>query len=155
MFTFTTYGTWLRGDERGWVCDGKINPENKDYKNSDYRNLKYPQYIFDKKKFNDIGEAIGNVVVNKLGMNLYALSVNKTHIHFIVGELRIAVPDLVRKVKDAVRTHLNENRAIWTKGYDKRFCYTNEDVLTRINYVQKHCDEKDFGCDSWNFIHKF
>jgi hypothetical protein len=26
MLTMTTYGTWLRGDNRGWVDDGKILP---------------------------------------------------------------------------------------------------------------------------------
>ncbi len=26
MFTMTTYGTWLRGDRRGWVDDGRILP---------------------------------------------------------------------------------------------------------------------------------
>jgi len=26
MVTSTTYGTWLRGDKRGWVDDGRILP---------------------------------------------------------------------------------------------------------------------------------
>lgn len=28
MFTMTTYGSWLRGDERGWIEDGKLMPPN-------------------------------------------------------------------------------------------------------------------------------
>jgi len=28
MITFTTYGTWLQGDERGYVKDAIIRPEN-------------------------------------------------------------------------------------------------------------------------------
>ncbi len=30
MFTMTTYGTWLRGDRRGWVDDGIVFPADPD-----------------------------------------------------------------------------------------------------------------------------
>ena len=26
LFTITTYGNWLRGDQRGWVEDGVVYP---------------------------------------------------------------------------------------------------------------------------------
>jgi hypothetical protein len=29
MITWTTYGTWLQGDERGYVKNAKIHPANK------------------------------------------------------------------------------------------------------------------------------
>jgi len=29
MITWTTYGTWLQGDERGYVKNGKVLRENK------------------------------------------------------------------------------------------------------------------------------
>jgi hypothetical protein len=32
MFTLSTYGTWLRGDARGWVDDGIIFPPIPNYK---------------------------------------------------------------------------------------------------------------------------
>jgi hypothetical protein len=39
MITFTTYGTWLQGDERGLVKDGKIYDVNQSLADSNKQNL--------------------------------------------------------------------------------------------------------------------
>jgi hypothetical protein len=34
MITFTTYGTWLQGDERGYVKNGRILPGDETLKSA-------------------------------------------------------------------------------------------------------------------------
>ena len=38
MITWTTYGTWLQGDKRGYVKNGRILGENKDLRKSNIFN---------------------------------------------------------------------------------------------------------------------
>jgi hypothetical protein len=52
LITMTTYGTWLRGDRRGWVDDGKILPPDPILEAADRRRMKHPVYIFDRAAFN-------------------------------------------------------------------------------------------------------
>jgi len=66
MVTFTTYGTWLQGDKRGYVKDGKVLCKN------------------------DVLRAGGF------------------------------------------------NGRVWTKGFDKRFCFNRSDLTSRIKYVKNH-----------------
>lgn len=40
MITWTTYGSWLQGDERGFVKDGKVLPANQSLVDSNKRSLK-------------------------------------------------------------------------------------------------------------------
>jgi hypothetical protein len=44
MFTLSTYGTWLRGDARGWVDDGIIFPSDPQLEDADRGRMKYPPY---------------------------------------------------------------------------------------------------------------
>ena len=40
MVTWTTYGSWLQGDRRGYVKDGKILGENEVVRKANVRKLK-------------------------------------------------------------------------------------------------------------------
>jgi len=44
MFTITTYGTWLRGDYRGWIDDGKLMPPDPVLQAADGERMKHPPY---------------------------------------------------------------------------------------------------------------
>ena len=46
LFTFTTYGTWLRGDARGWVDDGILVPPDPTLDAYDGTQLKHPPFFF-------------------------------------------------------------------------------------------------------------
>ncbi len=59
MFTMTTYGTWLRGDSRGYVEDGVTYPADPAKQLMDRARLKYDPYAFEKARCSEIGERIG------------------------------------------------------------------------------------------------
>ncbi len=39
MITWTTYGTWLQGDEKGWVKDGEVLKKNEQLRRDNEQRL--------------------------------------------------------------------------------------------------------------------
>ena len=155
MFTFTTYGSWLRGDIRGWVDNGIIYPSNPDREHSDYFHQKAPAYFFPSDKLNYVGNLIGYAVNDKIKTKIYALTVTKWHAHFVTGPTNIELGKFVQIVKATVRSGLKEKQKIWTRKYDKRFCFSSDDAIARIQYVQQHNIESNLAVNPWDFIETF
>ena len=86
MLTWTTYGSWLQGDERGYVRDGRI--------------------------------LCGDKEPVTLCENL-----QKDH----TVKLRHNEKDIVCRAG-----------RVWTRGFDKRFCFDQQDLVRRIQYVNNH-----------------
>jgi REP element-mobilizing transposase RayT len=70
---------------------------------------------------------------------MYALAVKPTHVHLVVQY----IPQLINKIfayyKKAARLALKNtghNGKLWTKGYDKRFCFDLDSLERRIKYVE-------------------
>ncbi len=103
MLTMTTYGTWLRGDQRGWVDDGRILPPNPLLEDDDRRRMKHAVYVFDRSRLLDVGEFIGTSLSERLALRLWALTVQTWHVHLLVGRTNHAIADIVKCTKDAVR----------------------------------------------------
>ncbi len=59
MVTMTTYGTWLRGDQRGWVDEGRILPAVPELESADRARMKHPVFVFHADDWFEIGTAIG------------------------------------------------------------------------------------------------
>ena len=75
MFTMTTYGTWLRGDRRGWVDHGRVLPPNPELEATDRQRLKHPVFLFDKDQFIEIGSFIGQSLRDRLNLRIFAMTV--------------------------------------------------------------------------------
>jgi hypothetical protein len=155
MYTFTTYGTWLRGDERGWVEDGIPWPPNPYIEENDRRRMKHEPFLFDSRRLLGIGTFIGNSLRQRLGLRIAAMTVQVWHVHFIVGPTDHLPPVVAKCAKDAVRWGLRVARPIWTDGYDKRFCFDDEAALARMEYVEKHNTVVGLPARPWDFINPF
>ncbi|WLD13986.1 hypothetical protein [Planctellipticum variicoloris] len=152
MVTMTTYGTWLRGDPRGWVDDGITYPADPELENADRERLKYPVYRFDPSRWHEIGGMLGRSLIDRLQQRVLALTVQTWHVHFVVGPSRWEVPWVVKCAKEAVRYGLRPGRPIWTVKYDKRFCFSTASLMTRIAYVERHNTERGWAAKPWDFI---
>ncbi len=153
MLTMTTYGTWLRGDMRGWVeRGGRVLPADPQLERADRRRMKHPAFLFDESQLVEIGGAIGESLRERLGLRLLAMAVRTWHVHVVVAATDHPVPGVVKCAKDAVRGHLRPGRPVWTAGYDKRFCYDEESVRRRIRYVERHNVELGLPAKPWEFI---
>jgi len=138
MFTMTTYGTWLRGDQRNWVEDGIIYPPNPSLESADRDRMKHPEFLFPKESLHQTAAAIAASLTTRLSITLHALALQSWHTHFLVAATEHDVSIIAKCAKDAARYHLRPGRPIWVEGYDKRFCYNFKSVQTRITYIERH-----------------
>jgi len=152
MVTMTTYGTWLRGDSRGWVEDGRIYPPAPDRENADRQRMKHDPFIFDSHRLHEIGAAIGSSLQTRLQQHILALTVQTWHVHFIVGDSDRPIAEVVKCAKEAARYFLRVGRPIWTDGYDKRFSFDLRTLSNRIQYVERHNIHHGLPPRPWPFI---
>ncbi len=120
MVTWTTYGTWLQGDRRGYVRDGQVLGEDKALHDANRGGLAQRPV--------------------RLGKENKAV-VERT----ILGKARRIgqrpIEETVRRYKNASTVALREKGLegrVWTQGYDKRFCFDEASLQDRIRYVQGH-----------------
>ena len=140
MITWTTYGTWLQGDERGYVKDGRIYPGNKALMKSN-RQLQLQDAIrLSRIQQQVVQKAIIEEAASQ-GQRIYALSVRSNHIHLVAENIPQPISKVVAYYKKAARLALKamgHNGKLWTRGYDKRFCFDEEILKERIKYVESH-----------------
>lgn len=152
MYTMTTYGTWLRGDRRGWIDDGMLMPPDPDLQLSDRLRMKHAPYLFQPDDLLRIGAMTGESLSARMAQQFLAITVQAWHVHFVVLPSTHKHADLVRCAKEAVRYGLRPGRPIWTDKYDKRFCFDSESVKRRIDYVERHNLERGWLRRPWDFI---
>jgi len=140
MVTWTTYGTWLQGDERGYVSEGKIRPGDENIKEICQKLQKQPAVILNKEEKKTVRQSILKES-EKIKQTIKALAVCTNHVHLVAEPCRESIEEIVSRYKNAAMFTLckfGRNGRVWTRGFDKRFCFTEEQLAARINYVQNH-----------------
>jgi REP element-mobilizing transposase RayT len=143
MLTWTTYGCWLQGDHQGYVKDSKILPANPNLESANKTQLQSPQF-----KLNNIGKNIVRRAITEeakiLGQEIYAISVYSNHVHLVVNHIKLPIEKVVSHYKNAARLALHDagfGGKLWTRGFDKRFCFSETELTHKIAYVQKHNEQ--------------
>ena len=152
MLTMTTYGTWLRGDQRGWVDDGQILPPNPILEDDDGRRMKHSVFLFDRDRLLDVGDYVGSSLSERLELRILALTVRTWHVHLLTGSTNHDIAKIAKCAKDAVRWGLRPGRPIWSDGYDKRYCFDEASVWNRMRYIERHNLEQDWTARPWPFL---
>ncbi len=116
MVTLTTYGTWLRGDRRGWVDHGIVYPPNPPVEDADRRRMAYPAFLFDRSVRHRVGQTLGEAFIKRMQGRVFALTVRSWHVHAVVGFLSAPISQQVKCLKDAARWALRLQRPIWSGG---------------------------------------
>lgn len=140
ILTWTTYGTWPQGDNRGYVSNGKVLNANPALRTANLHRLKNPAIFLAHKQCKVVHKAIFDEA-KILGQEILAIAVCPDHIHLVVQPAGYSMEKIVSHYKNAARIALRSNGFVgrlWTKGFDKRFCYTRQDLQSRIVYVKKH-----------------
>jgi len=143
MLTWTTYGSWIPGDKRGYVKNGKILPGDLEtLKNNKKRQKSSTVKLGTKEK-----EIIRREILSeakRIGQKVEALSVYSNHIHLVVRPHTESIEKIAGRYKSlttrALWKHGHIGR-IWTRGFDKRFCFTEEEIARKIQYVNNHKDD--------------
>lgn len=140
LITWTTYGTWLQGDKCGYVKNGAICPANEKLLQAN-RNLQIQNAV----KLSTVQQQIVREAIVKEAalqkQHIYALSVQSNHIHIVAAYIPKPIDKLVAYYKKAARVALKAvgvSGKLWTKGYDKRFCFDKQTLEQKIRYVPGH-----------------
>jgi REP element-mobilizing transposase RayT len=140
MATWTTYGTWLQGDKKGYVKDAIILEANPELEKSNKELLKREQVKIPKR----LREAVKNAILKEsedIRQKVYAITVCNNHIHIVVESIGKRCGYSVGRFKKAATKELRKygfNDKVWTKGFDKRYCYDEQEIEKKIKYVQRH-----------------
>ena len=140
MLTWTTYGSWLQGDGRGWVKNGRIlQPDNKLYLTNKQKLKRTPVKLKESQK-----RLVKEIILaesERIKQKIYALAVCSDHIHIVAESCSESISQIVQRYKRVSTYALQKNGftgKVWTKGYDKRYCFSVKDLRIRIDYVLRH-----------------
>ena len=140
MVTWTTYGSWLQGDERGYVKHGRTILGNNAIRQANLNTLKIPPVVLTKPERRLVYETI--VSESKaIDQEILALTVCSDHVHLTARPCGESIEEIVSRYKNKAMFALRKygrNGRIWTRGFDKRFCFTNEQLSARITYIWRH-----------------
>lgn len=140
MLTWTTYGTWLQGDRRGWVKNGEILHPDINLETANRRQMKADHVVLTKSQKISVVKAIINEA-KELNQKLFALAVCNNHVHLIVKNTNMPIGQTVSHYKNAARLAvegLGFHGKLWTRGFDKRYCMDEKELAVKIAYVRKH-----------------
>lgn len=143
MATWTTYGTWLPGDERGYVNnkgqplkgDKEILQENQERQKSPAVILNLPEKKFVRQTILD--EAV------RIRHKIIALAVCTNHVHLLAEPHHESIETIIGRYKSITTRDFwqyGRKGKIWTRGFDKQFCFNKRDLAARIIYIQNHKD---------------
>lgn len=133
--TTTSYGSWLLGDARGYVQDGRILPARPRLERHARTMLKEPPVLFDEREQKDLLSAF-LAACDEFRYRPFDLSIESWHMHWIVRH-DDTVESMIGRLKNRVRQRLNRGR-IWTEGYWHRLLTTDEELLIARDYVRRH-----------------
>ena len=142
MVTWTTYGSWLPGDERGYVANGQILQGDLKTLQRNKKRLKSQAVKLNKKEIQLVRQTILNEAKEN-GHKILALAVCTNHVHLTAIPNTKSIEDIVGRYKSITTCalwKLGLKGRIWTKGYDKRFCFSEGELTQRVQYVNKHND---------------
>jgi len=142
MVTWTTYGMWLQGDERGFVKDGQVLEGCEGLRKANEKKRKGNAVKLNKGERAIVRKAVEGEA-KRIGERILALSVWSKHVHVVIGAGRGPVSRVVSRLKCAGYYALRQrgiNGRVWTRGYDKRFCFDEKSLCDRITYVKGHRD---------------
>ncbi len=147
LLTWTTYGTWLRGDNRCWV-DRRRNqcgtpydqPEPARVALNRQRMQKPP--VFLSPSYREAVEGAIRQSCQFKQWTLHAVSVRSNHVHVVVSATSIAPEAVQRTLKQYGSMawnalHPSPQRKHWsTKDGSKRYLFTEEALQRAVAYVR-------------------
>ncbi len=141
FITYTTYGTWLHGDQRGSIIiknsiARKLDKHTRLYSH-EHQQLKNAPVILDPAKRRIVLDTIiKHCDIRK--WKLYAVHVRTNHVHIVVKADKSA--DNTAKELKSWPTRILRNNGydipqVWTDGKSKKMIFTEAKLKEKIHYV--------------------
>jgi REP element-mobilizing transposase RayT len=145
FITFTCYGTWLHGDDRGAVDDEHnvpgtpFLPADPGRRADEREALAEPPYQLDAPRRRVTLDAVREIAERK-GWELHAVHVRSNHVHLVVTAAG-APERVMNDAKAAASRRLNKafpderDRTRWTRHGSTRYLWSGESVTETVEYV--------------------
>lgn len=147
FITFSTYGTWLHGTDKGLgSVDARHNQPGTPFVEPDARRLQrereamaQPMYVMDAPRRSIVRDAVVAICREK-DWNLRALHVRSNHVHVVVGAAR-EPGRLMSDLKARASRELNRagldtpDRKRWTRHGSTIHLFTLEKVSEKVRYT--------------------
>ena len=147
FLTWTTYGTWLPGDERGWVAKpGQFRAPDANLKKAAQQLMTEPALTLDPEQRRIIEDTITDHCRIR-GWHLHIVRCRTQHVHVVVtapGQSPKVVMDqfkawCTRHLKELERSRRHGSGAIrqnwWTQGGSKRWLNDDKSLGEAVGYV--------------------
>jgi len=102
MITWTTYGTWLQGREKGFVKNGEVRGENIAIKKDCEKKLESEPVRFGRHEKGIVSEAILEAA-KRFRQKIRAITVCSNHVHIVAEYVDVPISILVGYYKNAGR----------------------------------------------------
>ena len=149
FLTWTTYGTWLPGDERGWQRkrNSGIQPASKHLADSAAAKMNETKFYLNENDREIIEVTITRHCEIRI-WTLHTVNARTNHVHVVLTAPGYR-PETVRdQLKAWCTRKLKPNYAtrehFWTEGASRRYLNKPEDLEAAIIYVSEAQDRKDF-----------
>ena len=96
MINWTTYGTWLQGDERGYVKNGRVLVQNDKLKSANQRQQKYPTVKLNTEQKQIVENAITKEA-QRINHKIFAIAVCSNHVHIVAGVSEESIEQAVHR----------------------------------------------------------
>ncbi len=152
---WTTYGTWLPGDDRGhWSplfdlyggvteCGGKLNLPDALTRQRVLAAMTEPPKRLDSDEVTVIAEVLSRHLGSS-GPPVWAAAIEPNHVHLLVGPVREDLARFVGRMKGRTSSEVgslpkNSGRErVWTSGYWKVFLFDEVGVRAVKEYIDAH-----------------
>jgi hypothetical protein len=141
FITWTTYGTWLPGDERGWCHkgDGQLQAPNELLQEIALADMKEPALELAPEQRSVVESTVARHCEIR-SWTKYAINARSNHVHVVVSAPGYT-PEIVRDQFKAWCTRLlkpthSGRTRFWTEGASCRWINHEDDLEGAIIYVQ-------------------
>ena len=149
FLTWTTYGTWLHGDERGAV-DDEQNHRGMPYLERDSARLERmrarmvePAFTLDPEAGGVVERAIGELSARRR-WRIHAVNARSNHVHLVVTAPSHAPQLVVKQCKERSTRALRDRGIgtdrthLWTRMASTRWLNDAESLRHTVDYVANH-----------------
>lgn len=145
FITWTTYGTWLPGDQRGWWRKGELQSPNELFRKMAAAKMKETGFTLSPDERNSVEETVARHC-HVRGWTLHAVNARTNHVHVVVTAPSYA-PNRVREQFKAwctrrLKSIISNRDRFWTEGGSCRWINHDDDLEAAVIYVNDTQDRK-------------
>ena len=138
FLTWTTYGTWLPGDERGWV-DDRLRQAAPGLRQSAEEKLRQAPIVLTPNQRSVVERTVREVCEHN-GWRLWAVNCRSNHIHVVVTAKDKSPEQVMNTLKSWCSRRLNESsdsgpKQRWTRHGSTRYLNDESSLESAIEYV--------------------